>query len=60
MPKAQMVFKLAKDTRGNRNGFCRYIGNRRKAEESMGLLLNRARDKLHRDLLSVTSFYTLG
>lgn len=47
MPKAQMVLKLAKDMKGNRKGFYRYTGNRRKAEESVGLLLNGASDKAH-------------
>ena len=47
MPKAQMVLKLAKDMKVNRKGFYRYTGNRRKAEQSVGLLLNGASDKAH-------------
>lgn len=47
MPKAQTVLNLAKDIKGNRKVFYRYTGNRRKAEESMGLLLNGASDKAH-------------
>lgn len=47
MPKAQVVFKLAKDMKGNRKCFYRYTGNRRKSVESVGLLLNGASDKAH-------------
>lgn len=47
VPKAQTVLKLAKDMKGNRKGFYSYTGNRRKAEETVGLLLNGASDKAH-------------
>lgn len=47
MPKAQMVLKLSKDMEGNRKAFYRYAGNRRKAEDSVGLVLNGASAKAH-------------
>lgn len=42
--KAHLALNLARDIKGNKNGFYRYIGDKRKTRGNVGLLLNGAED----------------
>lgn len=38
--RAQLELNVAKDVKDNKKGICKYINNRRKRKDNMGLLLN--------------------
>lgn len=42
--KAYLEQYLAKDMKGNRKGFCKYINSKRESRENMGSLLNGVRE----------------
>ncbi|KAK4807097.1 hypothetical protein QYF61_018438 [Mycteria americana] len=48
--KSQMELNLARDVKGNKKGFYKYIGDKRKARENVGPLLNEAGDLVTQDM----------
>ncbi|KAK4810486.1 hypothetical protein QYF61_004266 [Mycteria americana] len=47
--KAQMEFNLARDVKDNKKGFYKYIGDKKKTRENVGLLLNETGDLVTQD-----------
>lgn len=47
--KACLELNLARDVKGKKRGFCRYISSKRKTGENVGSLLNRTGDLVTED-----------
>ncbi|KAK4810492.1 hypothetical protein QYF61_004272 [Mycteria americana] len=45
-----MELNLARDVKGNKKGFCKYIGDKRKTRENVGPLLNGTGDLVTQDM----------
>lgn len=45
-----MKLNLARDIKSNKQGFSKYVGNKRKTRENVGLLLNGAEDLVTQDM----------
>jgi len=59
--KAQMELSLAKDAKNNKEGFCRYIGQKTKAKESVPPLINEKGEPVMTDVekAEVLNFFAL-